>query len=386
MHPIYLDSHATTPVDPRVLEAMLPFFTDQFGNASSRNHPFGWTAGKAVERAREQVGSLIGARFRDVVFTSGATESNNLAIKGSARRAPAARRHIVTIATEHRAVLDPCRTLERDGFRVTRLGVDREGRIDLDRLRHAVAPDTLLVSAMSANNEIGVLHPIREIADIAHAKGALLHCDAAQSAGLLRFDARELDVDLLSLSAHKLYGPKGIGALYVAKRQPAIDMEALLDGGGHERGYRSGTLNVPAIVGFGKAADLCRAEADADALRLQALRDRLLAALSMLDGVHMNGPVSPRLPNNLNVRVDHVHGESLLKAIASDVAVSSGAACATSSAEPSHVLRAIGLSAEEARASIRFGLGRFTTEHEIDTAAAIVVEAARSLRRGAPTR
>ena len=384
MHPIYLDSHATTPVDPRVLEAMLPFFTEQFGNASSRNHPFGWAAGKAVERAREQVGSLIGARFRDVVFTSGATESNNLAIKGAARRAPAARRHIVTIATEHRAVLDPCRALERDGFRVTCLGVDREGRVDLDRLRHAVVSDTLLVSAMAANNEIGVLHPTREIAEIAHAQGALLHCDAAQSAGLLRFDARELDIDLVSLSAHKAYGPKGIGALYVAKRRPAIDMEALLDGGGHERGYRSGTLNVPAIVGFGKAAELCSAEADADALRLQALRDRLWSALSRFDGVHMNGPVSPRLPNNLNVRVDRVHGESLLKAIASDVAVSSGAACATSSAEPSHVLRAIGLSDEEARASIRFGLGRFTTEHEIDTAASVVVEAARSLRRNAP--
>ncbi len=383
MNRIYLDSHATTPVDPRVLDAMLPFFTEHFGNASSRNHPFGWKAGKAVEQAREQIGSLIGARFRDVVFTSGATESNNLAIKGTARRAPLTRRHIVTVCTEHRAVLDPCRALERDGFRVTYLDVDREGRIDLDRLREAVGSDTLLVSAMSANNEIGVLHPVGEIADIAHAHGALLHCDAVQSAGLAPLNVKELGVDLVSLSAHKMYGPKGVGALYIAKRVPAIDLEALIDGGGHERGYRSGTLNVPAIVGFGKAAELCGEAADAD--RVRSLRDRLWTALSALDGIHVNGPMEPRLPNNLNVRVDDVHGESLLKAIAADVAVSSGAACATASAEPSHVLRAIGLSDEQARASIRFGLGRFTTEQEVVTAAAAVVDAARHLRRHAPT-
>lgn len=383
MNPIYLDSHATTPVDPRVLQVMLPFFTEHFGNASSRNHPFGWKAGKAVEQAREQVASLIGARFRDVVFTSGATESNNLAIKGIAGRAPAGRRHIVTIATEHRAVLDPCRALERDGFRVTYLDVDRQGRIDLERLRNDVHDDTLLVSAMSANNEIGVLHPLAEIVEIAHAQGTLVHCDAAQSAGVVPLDVKELGVDLVSLSAHKIYGPKGVGALYVAKRDPAIELEALIDGGGHERGYRSGTLNVPAIVGFGKAAELCRGEADADAARLRALRDRLWSALSNLDGIHLNGPMEPRLPNNLNVRVDDVHGESLLKAIASDVAVSSGAACATASAEPSHVLRAMGLSDEDARASIRFGLGRFNTEEEIDAAAAIVIDAARHLRRRA---
>ena len=381
MNPIYLDSHATTPVDPRVLEAMLPFFSDDFGNASSRNHPFGWKAGKAVEQAREQVGALIGARFRDVVFTSGATESNNLAIKGLAACAAAGRRHLVTIATEHRAVLDPCRTLERQGFRVTYLDVDSEGRIDLDRLRDVVADDTLLVSAMSANNEIGVLHPLEKIAEIAHAHGALFHCDAAQSAGLLSLNAKELGIDLVSVSAHKMYGPKGIGALYVAKKTPAIALEALIDGGGHERGYRSGTLNVPAIVGFGKAADLCRGEAAADVVRLRQLCDRLWAALSSLDGVHVNGPKGERLPNNLNVRVDGVHGESLLKAIAGNVAVSSGAACATTSAEPSHVLRAIGLSDEAARASIRFGIGRFNSEAEIDSAAAIVIAAAKQLRR-----
>ena len=381
MNPIYLDSHATTPVDPRVLDAMLPFFTEHFGNAASRNHPFGWKTSKAVEQAREQVGALIGARFRDLVFTSGATESNNLAIKGVAARAPGDRRHIVTVSTEHRAVLDPCRAMERDGCRVTYLEVDREGRIDLDRLRGAVGSDTLLISAMSANNEIGVLHPLAEVAEIAHAQGALFHCDAAQSAGLVPFNITELGVDLVSLSAHKMYGPKGVGALYVAKRDPAIDLEALIDGGGHERGYRSGTLNVPAIVGFGKAAELCGESADADAARLRVLRDRLWTALSMLDGIHMNGPMEPRLPNNLNVHVDDVHGESLLKAIAADVAVSSGAACATASAEPSHVLRAMGLSDEQARASIRFGLGRFTTGPEIDAAAEIVIKTVRHLRR-----
>ena len=379
VNPIYLDAHATTPVDPRVLDAMMPFFTEHFGNAASRNHPFGWKANKAVEHAREQIAGLIGARFRDVVFTSGATESNNLAIKGVASRAPASRRHIVTIATEHRAVLDPCRAVARAGFRVTYLGVDGEGRIDLAQLRDAVTADTLLVSAMSANNEIGVLHPIGAIAEIAHAHGALFHCDAVQSAGLIPLKVREAGVDLASVSAHKMYGPKGVGALYV-RREPPIDLEPLIDGGGHERGYRSGTLNVPAIVGFGRAAELCH-ESESDQARVRGLRDRLWTALSALDGVHVNGPVDERLPNNLNVRVTDVHGEALLKAIASDVAVSSGAACATASAEPSHVLRAIGLSDDEARASIRFGLGRFNTEQEIDAAAAVVISAVKLLRR-----
>ena len=287
----------------------------------------------------------------------------------------------MTIATEHRAVLDPCRALERDGFRVTYLGVDTEGRIDLDRLRDSVSDETLLVSAMSANNEVGVLHPLAEIARIAHARGALFHCDAAQSAGVVPLSVKEAGVDLASLSAHKMYGPKGVGALYIAKRDPAIELEALIDGGGHERGFRSGTLNVPAIVGFGKAAELCRHEAASDAARLRALRDRLWSTLASLEGVALNGPEEPRLPNNLNVRVERVHGESLLKAIAGDLAVSSGAACATASAEPSHVLRAIGLSDEEARASIRFGLGRSNTEQEIDAAAAIVAAAVRQLRR-----
>jgi len=382
MTPIYLDAHATTPVDPRVLDAMLPFFTEHFGNASSRNHPFGWKAGKAVEQAREQVATLIGARFRDIVFTSGATEANNLAIKGAASSAPARRKHVVTVATEHRAVLDPCRAIERAGLHVTYLSVDRDGRLDLDRVRDTVNDETLLVSVMSANNEIGVLHPIGEIAAIAHERGALFHCDAVQSAALVAMQVKDLDIDLVSLSAHKMYGPKGIGALYVAKRAPAIPLQPLLDGGGHERGYRSGTLNVPAIVGFGEAARLCGEYLDTDARQLRSLRDRLWSALSQaLEGVHLNGPVEPRLVNNLNIRVEGVHGETLLKAIASDLAVSSGAACATASAEPSHVLRAIGLTDEQARASIRFGLSRITTDADIKTAAGIIVDAVRHLRR-----
>lgn len=367
-------------MDRRVLEVMLPFFVEHYGNASSRNHPFGWRVGKAVETAREQIATLIGARHRDVIFTSGATESNNLAIKGLAALAPAGRRHIVTIATEHRAVLDPCRRLEQRGFRVTRLGVDGEGRIDLDRLREAIGADTLLVSAMSANNEIGVLHPLAEVCAIAHQHGAFVHCDAAQSPAVIPLDVKALDVDLVSLSAHKMYGPKGVGALFVARRE-ALAVEPLIDGGGHERGYRSGTLNVPAIVGFGKAAELCRSESSTDAQRVSALREVLWRRLGALEGVHLNGPMSPRLPNNLNVRVDRVHGESLLKAVAGELAVSSGAACATASAEPSHVLRALGLSDEEARSSIRFGLGRMTTEEEIESAAEIVSGAVRQLRR-----
>ena len=380
---IYLDSHATTPVDPRVLDAMLPYFTEHFGNASSRNHAYGWQAGKAVEQAREQIAALIGVRFRDVVFTSGATESNNLAIKGLAARAPANRRHIVTVATEHRSVLDSCRAVERQGFRITRLGVDACGRLDLQQVAESVADDTLLVSVMSGNNEIGVLHPLGEIVRIAHQRGAVVHCDAVQSVGLLPLDARALGIDLVSLSAHKIYGPKGVGALYVGRMTPPLGIEPLIDGGGHERGHRSGTLNVPAIVGFGKAADLCRESAATEAPRIGALRDRLWSNLSRsLDGLHMNGPLDERLPQNLNVRIEGVHGEMLLKGVASDIAVSSGAACATASAEPSHVLQALGLDEEAARASIRFGLGRLTTQEEVDAAATKVAAVVRQLRAG----
>jgi cysteine desulfurase len=341
---------------------MLPFFTEHFGNASSRNHPFGWKAGKAVETAREQIAPLIGARFRDVVFTSGATESNNLAIKGAAARAPEGRRHVVTVATEHRSVLDPCRSLEQGGFRVTYVGVRQDGLIDLAELEAAVTDGTLLVSVMAANNETGVLQPLKEIGRIAKFRGALFHCDAAQGAGTVPIDVRALELDLVSLSAHKIYGPKGVGALYVAKN---VHIESLVDGGGHERGFRSGTLDVPGIVGFGAAAEICRQTSAEETGRLRGLRDRLWNGLRS-DRVHANGSMEHRLPQNLNIRVDGAHGEELLKSLASEVAISSGAACATTSAEPSHVLTALGLSDAQARASLRFGLGRHNTEAEVD--------------------
>ena len=378
--PIYLDSHATTPVDPRVLDAMLPFFREHFGNASSRNHPFGWKAAKGVELAREQVGDLIGARFREIVFTSGATESNNLAIKGAAARAPENRRHIVTLATEHRAVLDPCAALERRGFRVTVLGVRPDGLLDLDELSSVVTTDTLLVSVMAGNNEIGVLQPLDEISRITKARGALFHCDAVQAAGILPIDVRRLNIDLLSLSAHKMCGPKGIGALFVAKSSPAIALEPLLDGGGHERGYRSGTLNVPGIIGFGRAAEICRAERSAEAPRLGALRDELWRGLSVIGGVHANGSMEERLPQNLNVRFDGIAGETLLTSLANDVAISSGAACATASAEASHVLKALGLTDDEARASLRFGFHRFNTDQEVKLVVSMVCASVQRLR------
>lgn len=377
---IYLDSHATTPVDPRVVEAMLPFFTEHFGNASSRNHPFGWKAAKAVEHAREQVADLIGARFREVVFTSGATESNNLAIKGIAARAPSSRRHIVTLATEHRAVLDPCRALERRGIRATYLGVAPDGLVDLDVVRSAVTDETLLVSVMAGNNEIGVLQPLAEISRIAKSHGAVFHCDGVQAAGVMPMDAGELGIDLLSLSAHKMYGPKGVGALYVARSNPAIEIEPLLNGGGHERGYRSGTLNVPGIVGFGKAAEICRESRSVESGRLQTLRDRLWCGLQSLDGVHVNGSMERRLPQNLNIRIDGIAGETLLTALANEVAVSSGAACATASAEPSHVLRALGLTDDQARASLRFGFHRFNTDQEVDLVVSMVADSVKRLR------
>jgi cysteine desulfurase len=377
---IYLDSHATTPVDPRVLDAMLPFFREHFGNASSRNHPFGWKAAKAVERAREQVADLIGARFREIVFTSGATESNNLAIKGVAGRAPRQRRGVVTLATEHRAVLDPCLALERDGFRVTVLSVQPDGLVDLEQLAAAVTGDTALVSVMAANNEIGVLQPLDGISKIAKKAGALFHCDAAQAAGITPVNARELGIDLVSLSAHKMCGPKGVGALYIAKASPPIDLEPLLDGGGHERGYRSGTLNVPAIVGFGRAAEICRAERATEAVRLAGLRDALWSGLSAMGGVHANGSMAVRLPQNLNVRFDGVAGETLLTSLASHVAISSGAACATASAEPSHVLKALGLSDDQARASLRFGFHRFNTDQEVTLVVSMVCASVERLR------
>jgi cysteine desulfurase len=377
---VYLDHHATTPVDERVLAAMLPYFGERFGNPSSRNHRFGWEASDAVEGARRQVAALVGASAKEMVFTSGATEANNLAIKGVAARA-GNRRHVVTVATEHKAVLDPCRTLEREGWRLTILPVRADGLVDVAGLALAVTDDTALVSVMLANNEIGVLQPVAELARLAHEKGALVHTDAVQAAGRVPLDLKVLDVDLASFSAHKLYGPKGVGALYV-KRTIERRVAPLVDGGGQERGLRAGTLNVPAIVGFGEASAIARRELDVEAARLGRLRDRLLRALeSRIEGMRVNGAWAPRLPGNLNVSFDHVDGDALLVAL-DDVAVSSGAAC--TKAEPSHVLLALGLSRERALASLRFGLGRPTREADVDHAAGRVAAAVAQLRAMSP--
>ncbi len=373
---IYLDHHATTPVDARVLEAMLPFFTEKFGNAASKQHRFGWEAGDAVERARKQVASLIGAGTKEIVFTSGATEANNLAIKGVARATDGTRDHIVTIATEHKAVLDPVAALGKRGWRVTVVPVRCDGLVDVDEVANAITGRTALVSVMAANNEIGVLQPLRAIADAAHAKGAWLHTDGVQAAGKVPFDVEAMDVDFASFSAHKVYGPKGVGALYVRRKRVAIDAE--IDGGGHERGMRSGTLNVPGIVGFGRAVEIAREEMPGEAGRVGKLRDRLLDALrSKADGITVNGDLGARLPGNLNVSFDGVDGEALLLGL-DDIAVSSGAAC--TQAEPSHVLMALGRSKEQALASLRFGIGRTTTADEIDYAADRVAGVVKRLR------
>ncbi len=379
---IYLDHHATTPVDARVLEAMLPFFTDKFGNAASRQHRFGWDANDAVERARKQVAALVGAGSKDIVFTSGATEANNLAIKGVARARRGERDHLVTITTEHKAVLDPIGRLERDGWRVTVLPVGGSGVIDVSGVADAVSERTALVSVMAANNEIGVLQPIRELADVAHANGAWFHTDAVQAAGKTPFDVEALDVDFASITAHKIYGPKGVGALYVRRRGRNISIAAEIEGGGQERGMRSGTLNVPGIVGFGRAAEIAREEMPGEARRVAQLRDRLLERLqSTTPGMTVNGAMDARLPGNLNVSFAGIDGEALLVSL-DDVAVSSGAAC--TQAEPSHVLMALGLSKDRALASLRFGIGRATTADEIDRAASKVIEVVARLRQLSP--
>jgi len=389
---IYLDHHATTPVDARVLEAMLPFFTEKFGNAASKQHRFGWDASDAVERARKQVAALIGAGSKDVVFTSGATEANNLAIKGAARAtegftrategtesSEGRRDHIVTISTEHKAVLDPIASLGRDGWRVTVVPVGRDGLVDVADVAAATSERTALVSVMAANNEIGVLQPIKELAGAAHAKGAWFHTDAVQAAGKVPFDVEELDVDLASISAHKVYGPKGVGALYVRRRGRNVSIASQIDGGGHERGMRSGTLNVPGIVGFGRAAEIAREEMASESARVGALRDRLLERLqAATDGMTVNGMMDARLPGNLNVSFDGIDGEALLLSL-DDIAVSSGAAC--TQAEPSHVLMALGHSKDRALASLRFGIGRGTTADEVDYAAARVSDVVRRLRQ-----
>ena len=379
--PIYLDYHATTPVDPRVLEEMLPYFTERFGNAASRQHAFGWEAQEAVDAARDRIAALINASAGEIVFTSGATESNNLAIKGCARALRDGGDHIVTVATEHKSVLDSFRRLEQEGWKLTVLGVTSEGFVDLDELRESITDRTVLVSVMAANNEIGVIQPLAEIAAIARSSGAVLHTDAAQAAGKIPLDVEALGVDLLSLTGHKLYGPKGAGALYVRRRRPRLQLECMIDGGGHEQGLRSGTLNVPGIVGLGAATELCRKEMPEESSRLSSLRDRLLDGLRRnLDGIKLNGSASQRLPHNLHISFDDVDGESLLMALG-DLAVSTGSACSSGSQKPSHVLEAIGAVGDRAGASIRFGLGRWTSEADIEVAVARVTKVVTSLRQ-----
>ncbi|MGE3842059.1 MAG: cysteine desulfurase family protein [Vicinamibacterales bacterium] len=367
--PIYLDYHATTPVDPRVVESMLPFFTEDFGNASSRNHAWGWTAAAAVDEARAQVARIIGANARDIVFTSGATESNNLAIIGSVRAAQPDRRHVITVTTEHPSVLDTCRALEHDGCTVAYVPVASDGRVDPDSIARAFTNQTCLVSVMAANNEIGVLHPLPAIGELVRERDALFHVDASQAVGKVPFDVETVRADLVSFTAHKIYGPKGIGALYVRKRSKRPALQPLLHGGGHERGLRPGTLNVPGIVGFGRAAALCMAEHPAESTRIGHLRDALLDRLQIrLPTVHVNGSLEHRLPGNLNVAFPGIEPEPLKLAI-DDLAVSFGAACTTGTTEPSHVLAAVGMPRELALASVRFGLGRWTTAEEVEYAA-----------------
>jgi cysteine desulfurase len=382
--PIYMDYHATTPVDPRVVETMLPYFTEDFGNAASRNHPFGWKAEKAVDRARKQVADLVSAKPKEIIFTSGATESNNLAIKGVAEMYREKGNHIITCVTEHKAIIDTCKWLEKQGSRVTYLPVQKDGRINLDDLRTAITSKTILITIMTANNEIGVLQPIEEIGTIAKEHGIIFHTDAVQAVGKVPFNVNEMKVDLVSLSAHKMYGPKGIGALYVRRRNPRVLLSEQINGGGHERGMRSGTLNVPGIIGLGAAAELCHEEMDADTARLSGLRDRLNKRLHQkLDEIYVNGSMEHRLPHSLNVSFAYVEGESLLMGI-NDVAVSSGSACTSASLEPSYVLKALGAGDDLAHSSIRFGLGRWTTEEEVDYVVDKLTSVVRRLREMSP--
>jgi cysteine desulfurase len=382
--PIYMDNQATTAVDPRVLEAMLPYFTEKFGNAASRNHEFGWKAEEAVENARAQIARLIRANPREIVFTSGATESDNLAIKGVVETYREKGNHIITQATEHKAVLDVCKHLEKSGCEITYLPVAPDGLIDLEGLRRAVTPKTILISIMYANNEIGVIQPIEEIGKIAKEKKIVFHVDAVQALGKIPVDVQRDGIDLLSISAHKIHGPKGVGALYVRRKDPRVALAAMIDGGGHERGMRSGTLNVPGIVGLGKACELCMKEMPEESERLRRLRDRLNEAImSRLDGTAVNGSLARRLPNNLNLSFSGVEGDALLMGI-NDVAVSSGSACTSAMIEPSYVLRALGVSEDLAHSSIRFGLGRFNTEEEVDYVADRVVETVKRLRELSP--
>jgi cysteine desulfurase len=382
--PIYLDNNATTRCDPRVVEAMMPYFTEHFGNAASRNHPFGWEAEEAVDRARDQVAKLIGANGKEIIFTSGATESDNLAIKGVASMYRKKGDHIITQVTEHKAVIDPCKRLEREGYRVTYLEVDRFGRVDPKHVADAITDKTILVSIMTANNEIGTVQPIAAIGKICKEKGVLFHTDAVQGVGKIPMDVQAMGIDLLSLSGHKIYGPKGVGALYVRKKDPRVRLDAMIDGGGHERGMRSGTLPVQQIVGLGVACDLCREELPTESKRLIGLRERLREGImGQLSDVYLNGHPSDRLPGNLNLSFAFVEGEGLMMGI-KDIAVSSGSACTSASLEPSYVLKALGVGDELAHSSIRFGMGRFTTEDEVDYTRDAVVREVKRLRAMSP--
>ena len=382
--PIYLDNNSTTRTDPRVVEAILPWFTEKFGNAASRNHPFGWEAEEAVEKAREQVAALIGASGREIIFTSGATESNNLAIKGVAAMYKKKGNHIITAAIEHKAVLDPCKRLEKEGYSVTVLPVDKFGRVTAEQIREAITDKTILVSIMFANNEIGTINPIAEIGKLCKEKGILFHTDAVQAVGKIPVDVEAMGIDLLSMTAHKMYGPKGIGALYVRKKDPRVRLEPMIDGGGHERGMRSGTLPVPLIVGHGEACEIARLEMADESKKTFALRESLRKQImDNLPETFINGHPENRLPGNINLSFAYVEGEGLMMGI-KDLAVSSGSACTSASLEPSYVLRALGVGDELAHSSIRFGLGRFNTQEEVDYAAKLVVSEVSRLREMSP--
>ena len=382
--PLYLDNHATTKLDPRVLEKMMPYFTDEFGNAASRNHVFGWKADEAVEHARTQIANLIGASSKEIVFTAGATESNNLAIKGVAEMYAERGNHIITMAIEHKAVLDTCKHLEQQGIRVTYLPVQQNGLIDLEQLKAAITDKTILVSIMYANNEIGVIQPVKEIGAICHERGVLFHTDGVQAVGKVPVNVIDDNIDLMSITAHKLYGPKGVGALYVRRKNPRVKLASQMDGGGHERGMRSGTLNVPGIVGFGEACEIAQKEMAAESKRLQTMRDWLAQKLqSELDETYVNGSMEHRLPHNLNISFAYVEGESLLMGI-NDIAVSSGSACTSATLEPSYVLKALGAGDDLAHSSIRYGIGRFNTQEEIEYAAEKTIDVVKKLRELSP--
>ena len=384
--PIFMDYHSTTPVDPRALEAMLPYFTEKFGHAASRNHPFGWEAEKAVEQARAEVARLVGARDpKEIVFTSGGTESDNLALKGAAEMYREKGDHIITTVIEHRAVLDTAKRLERQGFKVTYVPVDKDGVVDPEAIRAAITDRTILISVMFANNEIGTTQPIAEIGKIAKGKGVLFHTDATQAVGKIPVDVEAMGVDLLTCSSHKIYGPKGIGALYIRRKNPRVRIAPLIDGGGHERGVRSGTVPVPLAVGFGKAAEICREVMPEESARLRALRDRLQdGILSSLDEVYLNGHPEKRLPHNLNLSFAYVEGESVLMGLNKEVAISSGSACTSATLEPSYVIAALGVGAELAHSSIRYGLGRFNTEEEVEYVKTRTIDIVNRLREMSP--